>query len=92
MPFLPLFIQDLGVKDGIAFWSGMILAAQTVASIVMMPLWGKVADKYGRKPMIIRAGICLALIYLGMSLCQTLWQLLLLRLLNGMLTGFIPSS
>jgi DHA1 family multidrug resistance protein-like MFS transporter len=92
VPFLPLFIAELGVHEHLAFWSGMVMACQTVATIVMMPFWGKIADKYGRKLMIIRAGICLALIYLGMSLCQTLWQLLLLRVLNGVLTGFIPSS
>jgi DHA1 family multidrug resistance protein-like MFS transporter len=92
VPFLPLFIKDLGVEGGLAFWSGVVLAAQTIATIVMTPYWGKLADKYGRKLMIIRAGICLALIYLGMSYCQTLWQLLLLRVLNGVLTGFIPSS
>lgn len=92
MPFLPLFIKSLGMSKGLAFWSGVIMAAQTVATIVMMPFWGKVADKYGRKLMIIRAGICLALIYLGMAFCREFWQLLLLRLLNGGLTGFIPSS
>jgi DHA1 family multidrug resistance protein-like MFS transporter len=92
VPFLPLFIKDLGVKHDLAFWSGVILAAQAIATIVMTPYWGKMADKYGRKLMIVRAGICLALIYLGMSYCQTLWQLLLLRVLNGVFTGFIPSS
>jgi DHA1 family multidrug resistance protein-like MFS transporter len=92
VPFLPLFIKELGVKGGVAFWAGVTLAAQTVAMIVMLPYWGKLADKYGPKLMIIRAGICAALIYLGMSYCRTLWQLLLLRLLNGGLTGFIPAS
>jgi DHA1 family multidrug resistance protein-like MFS transporter len=92
VPFLPLFIKELGVKDRVAFWSGVTLSAQTVAMIVMLPYWGKLADKYGRKLMIIRAGICSVLIYLGMSYCWTLWQLLLLRVLNGGLTGFIPAS
>jgi DHA1 family multidrug resistance protein-like MFS transporter len=92
VPFLPLFIKEMGVKDGLAFWAGMTLSAQTMAMMVMLPYWGKLADKYGRKLMIIRAGICLALIYLGMSYCRTLWQLLLLRLINGVLTGFIPAS
>jgi DHA1 family multidrug resistance protein-like MFS transporter len=91
-PFLPLFIKELGVKGGVAFWAGVTLAAQTVATIVMMPYWGKLADKYGPKLMVIRAGICVVLIYLGMSYCRTLWQLVLLRVLNGVLTGFIPSS
>jgi DHA1 family multidrug resistance protein-like MFS transporter len=92
VPFLPLFIKELGVKSGIAFWSGITLAAQTVAMIVMLPYWGKLADKYGPKLMIIRAGICSALIYLGMAYCQSLWQLLLLRFLTGVLVGFIPAS
>jgi DHA1 family multidrug resistance protein-like MFS transporter len=92
VPFLPLFIKELGVEDGLAFWAGVTVAAQTIPLIVMLPYWGKLADKYGRKLMIIRAGICLALIYLGMSICRTLGQLLLLRMLNGALTGFIPAS
>jgi DHA1 family multidrug resistance protein-like MFS transporter len=92
VPFLPLFIKELGVKGGVTFWAGVTLAAQTVAMIVMLPYWGKLADQYGRKLMIIRAGICLILIYLGMSVCRTLGQLLLLRVLNGGLTGFIPAS
>jgi DHA1 family multidrug resistance protein-like MFS transporter len=92
VPFLPLFIKELGVTSRVAFWAGVTLAAQTVAMIVMLPYWGKLADKYGAKLMIIRAGVCGGLIYLGMSYCQTLWQLLLLRMLNGFLTGFIPGS
>jgi DHA1 family multidrug resistance protein-like MFS transporter len=92
VPFLPMFIVELGVTCGVTFWSGMTLAAQTIAAIVMLPYWGKLADKYGRKLMIIRAGVCLTLIYLGMSYCQNLWQLLFLRVLNGALTGFAPAS
>jgi DHA1 family multidrug resistance protein-like MFS transporter len=92
VPFLPLFIKELGVKGSVTFWAGVTLAAQTLAMIVMLPYWGKLADTYGCKLMIIRAGICAVLIYWGMSYCQTLWQLVLLRVLNGGLTGFIPAS
>jgi DHA1 family multidrug resistance protein-like MFS transporter len=92
VPFLPLFIKELGVKDRLAFWAGVMLAAPTVAGIVMTPYWGKLADKYGRKLMTIRAGICLMLIYMGMSYCRTLGQFLLLRILYGVLVGFIPAS
>jgi DHA1 family multidrug resistance protein-like MFS transporter len=92
VPFLPLFIKELGVKDGLAFWAGVMLAAQTIAAIVTMPFWGKLADKYGRKLLTLRAGVCAALIYLGMSYCQTLWQLFLLQVLIGVLAGFIPAS
>jgi DHA1 family multidrug resistance protein-like MFS transporter len=92
IPFLPLFIKELGIKEGIAFWAGVTLAAQTIAAIVMMPYWGKIADKYGRKLMIIRAGISLMFIHLGMSYCYNFWLLLLLRVLHGVLAGFVPSS
>jgi DHA1 family multidrug resistance protein-like MFS transporter len=92
VPFLPLFIKELGVKSGLVFWAGMILAAPTLPMIVMLPYWGKLADKYGRKTMTIRAGICLAIIYMAMSYCRTLGQLLLLRVLFGVFVGFIPAS
>jgi DHA1 family multidrug resistance protein-like MFS transporter len=91
VPFLPMFIKELGVKDGIAFWSGITLSAQTLAMIVMLPYWGKLADKYGRKLMTIRAGICTVVLYFGMSYSQTIWQFLFQRLLSGLLTGYIPT-
>jgi DHA1 family multidrug resistance protein-like MFS transporter len=92
VPFLPLFIKELGVTGGVAFWAGVTLAAPTLPMILMLPYWGKLADKYGAKLMIIRAGVCGVLIFFGMSYCRTLWQLLLLRVLSGLLTGFIPGS
>ncbi len=70
----------------------MVFASQSVASIVTLPFWGKMGDKYGQKPMTIRAGFFLSAIYFGMSACQAPWQMILLRFLNGALTGFIPGS
>ncbi len=92
VPFLPLFLKDLGITTNLPFWSGLLFTLQFIASAVMGPIWGKLSDKYGRKPMVLRAGICLSLIYLGMSLCQNYSQLLVLRIMNGILTGFIPGS
>ena len=93
IPFLPLFMKQMGIPQGeLLRWVGIIYALQAAASIVCTPFWGKIADHYGRKPMTVRAGFCLAAIYLGMSICQTPLQLAVLRFLNGALTGFIPSS
>ena len=92
VPFLPTFLREIGVGKNLYFWSGAIFAAPAIASILAMPFWGKMGDKYGRKPMIIRAGIFLIIIYFGMSFCHTPWQLVILRFLNGALTGFIPGS
>lgn len=92
VPFLPKFIQQIGGGEHLNYWVGLVFAAQSLAAIVMQPFWGKLGDKYGRKPMIIRAGICLVGVYFGMSLCQAPWQLAICRFLNGALTGFIPGS
>ena len=92
MPFLPLFMKDMGLKHNLLGWVGIVFALQSAASIIAQPFWGKMGDKYGRKPMAIRAGLCLAGIYFAMSFCQTPVQLAVLRFLNGALTGFIPMS
>jgi len=93
MPFLPLFLHEMGVPKGLLFqWSGVIFSVQSLASIITLPYWGKLGDRYGQKPMTLRAGFCLAGIYFGMSVCHTPLQLAVLRFLNGALTGFIPGS
>lgn len=68
-PFLPLFLKDLGVASNLPFWSGLLFTLQFSASALMDPFWGKTADKYGRKLMTMRAGLCLSLVYFGMSVC-----------------------
>jgi MFS family permease len=93
VPFLPLFLQQMGIKHShILHWSGWVYAAQSVACIVTMPYWGKLGDRYGRKPMCVRAGICLAGVYFGMSLCRIPIHLVIMRFLDGALTGFVPCS
>lgn len=92
VPFLSLFLKDLGVKDNLLWWTGFVFAIQAFASILAQPVWGKIGDSVGRKPMILRAGIALVLIYFGMSLCTRPWELAVLRFMNGALTGFIPGS
>jgi DHA1 family multidrug resistance protein-like MFS transporter len=92
IPFMPQFLRELGVGAQIAAWSGFVYAIQYVSGIIMQPIWGKISDRYGRKPMVIRAGFCLAFVYFGMSLCQAPWQLAMMRFLNGALTGFVPGA
>jgi DHA1 family multidrug resistance protein-like MFS transporter len=92
MPFLPRFIAELGVTDNLYTWAGLTYAVTFVASAIMSPIWGNLADRFGRKPMIIRSGISIGLIYLLMSFCTSPYQLFGLRMLNGALSGFIPSA
>lgn len=92
MPFLPRFIGELGVTANLYLWSGYTYAITFVASAVMSPIWGNLADRYGRRPMIIRSGISIGLIYMLMSFVTSPYQLFGLRMLNGALAGFIPSA
>ncbi|MBP5092739.1 MAG: MFS transporter [Abditibacteriota bacterium] len=93
VPYLSLFLKDLGVSDkSLVSWTYFVFTMQATAGIVCQPFWGKVGDAHGRKPMVLRAGVCLVFIYIFMSICRAPWQLALLRFLNGALTGFVPGS
>ena len=59
VPFLPVYLNELGAGARLLEWSGLVYSAQYVAGIVMAPLWGRLADRHGRKLMAIRAGLCL---------------------------------
>jgi DHA1 family multidrug resistance protein-like MFS transporter len=92
VPFLPQFLRELNVQDGIEGWVGIIFSLNFVGGIVMQPLWGKIADMTGRKSMIVRAGLCLSFICFGMSFSTSPWQVAFFRFLNGALTGFMPGA
>lgn len=92
VPFLPLFLQQLGVTDNLNQWSSAVFALHYISAIFFLPFWGKVADKYGQKPLMLRAGICLGSLYWLMSLATNPYQVAAVRFLNGALTGFIPCA
>ncbi len=94
-PFLALYLQhDIGMSNQheIAVWSGLIFAANFLTSFIFQPIWGKFADKYGRKIMILRSGFGMAVVTALMGLAQTPMHLLLLRMLNGTISGFNPAA
>lgn len=94
MPFLSLYINTLGKfsHQQLNFWSGIVYSGTFIVSAVVSPWWGKLADKKGRKPMILRAGIGMAVVIAAMGLVQNVWELLLLRMLQGVFAGFISNS
>ncbi len=94
LPILPLYIPQLGVSDprAVTFWSGAAMSAQAVAMAVMAPIWGAVADRYGRKLMVERAMFGGALVIGLMGFARTVEQLILLRMLQGVLTGTIAAA
>ena len=93
-PFLPLYVAELGVatKGSVAFWSGMVFSAQAVTMMVSSPIWGAVADRYGRKPMLVRATLGGAVMVVLMGFAQSAEQLVLIRIVQGMLTGVVSAT
>lgn len=93
VPFLPLFLYDLGVeKSSINLWAGVVHSSAFLVGAIMAPLWGMMADKFGKRKMVIRAGLSLAIIYALISFVQTPWQLVGVRMLHGFVGGFVPAS
>ncbi len=93
-PFLPLYLQELGVRGHaeVTLWSGAIYGANLLSAFVMAPVWGRVADRHGRKPMLLRSGFGMAMTITLMAVVRGPFELLLLRLLNGMMSGFSPAA
>jgi MFS transporter, DHA1 family, multidrug resistance protein len=94
MPFLPLYVQRLGVEDAghAAAWAGLLNTATAVTMALAAPLWGKLGDRYGQKKMLLRATLAGSMMLGLMGLVTSPWQLLLLRLLQGSLTGTVAAA
>lgn len=91
-PFLPLYFQEMGLKTDVAQWTGVAFSASFFAQAIVSPFWGAVADRIGQKPMMIRSGLAIMLVFAGMAVATSPSQIVLLRLMNGALSGFIPAS
>lgn len=94
LPFLPLYMQQLGVQEpaAIARWSGVAYGATFLSAALTAPLWGRLADRYGRKLMLIRASLGMAIAMSLMGMATAPWQLVALRLLAGLLGGYASGS
>ncbi len=88
-PFLPFYIQELGVTEPerIKFYTGLLSALPAITMGLMAPIWGILADRYGKKLMVLRSLMCGSLILLSMGLARSVEQIVILRLLQGLLTG-----
>lgn len=93
-PILPFFLFDLGVKDPLALkvYVGLIQSLPAISLAVMAPIWGALADSYGRKPMLLRAMFGGAAIMALQGLVTSPWQLLVLRIIQGCITGTVAAA
>jgi DHA1 family multidrug resistance protein-like MFS transporter len=94
LPFIPFYIREIGMTDEklVPIWAGILMAASSLTMTIFAPIWGWLSDRYGRKLMVERAMFAGALITMAMGIISNVYQLLILRLLAGALTGTISAS
>jgi MFS family permease len=90
MPFLPLYFEQLGVTDvgDIALWSGVSLGVTPAITAFMAPLWGRLADRYGRKIMVQRSLVSFVFVMAAMAYVTRPWHVVALRALQGLFAGY----
>lgn len=93
-PFIPFYIQELGVSDKseVAFYTGLTASATGLSLTLTAPIWGSLADRFGRKPMFLRALIGAGILIGVMGIAQAVWQLVLLRFLMGAFAGTMGAA
>ena len=94
IPFLPVYLQkELHVPpDQLNLWAGLVYAVTFLGATFMAPYWGAWADRVGQRKMAIRAGFGLAVTYMLGAIVQTAPQMLAVRILTGLISGFVPAS
>jgi DHA1 family multidrug resistance protein-like MFS transporter len=90
MPFLPLYFAQLGVTDvgEIALWSGLSLGVTPAVTALMAPLWGRLADRIGRKIMIERSLVSFVIVMSAMAFVTRAWHIFALRAVQGLFAGY----
>ena len=93
MPFMALYVEELGVKGAMVEWyAGLSVALSALASALVSPVWGRLADRYGRKPMMIRASMVMTFTMGGLAFVPNVFWMLFLRILNGLFAGYVPNA
>ncbi|MFC3395255.1 multidrug efflux MFS transporter MdtG [Brenneria rubrifaciens] len=94
MPFLPLYVEQLGITghSALNMWSGIVFSITFLFSAIASPFWGRLADRKGRKLMLLRSALGMCIVMVLMGLAQNIWQFLCLRAVLGVLGGFVPNA
>jgi DHA1 family multidrug resistance protein-like MFS transporter len=94
LPFIPLYVRELGVTDvaDVTRWSGLLLSGPFMVSFLATPVWGTLGDRYGQKLMVVRALVGSSACYMGMALAGNVHTLFGWRLALGGISGFLAAG
>lgn len=95
--FLPFFasqLEALGMRDRdeVAMWAGLLFGAAPLSAAIASPLWGALGDRFGRRLMVLRAMLAITLFVGAMAFARDQWDMLWLRVAQGMFSGFLAPS
>ncbi len=93
-PFLPMLIQTMGkfTDREAAFWTGIASAIMGVTLFITAPVWGIIADRWGRKPMVIRAMFGITAVSVAMAVVPNVYWLVILRAITGLFGGSMAAA
>jgi DHA1 family multidrug resistance protein-like MFS transporter len=93
-PFLPLYVKELGSTTGLSIelLAGLVYSMQAFSMMIASPIWGTLADRYGRKLMVVRAMFGSAIILLLMAFVRSAEELILMRTVQGLVTGVVGAA
>src|SRR4030095_9481128 len=86
LPLIPFYAESLGASGSEI---GLLISAFSIAQLVSAPLWGKLSDRDGRRPVIVLALAISALAYVVFALAQSMWLLFLSRIVQGVGGGTV---
>ena len=94
LPFTPFFIQEIGITDpdAVRRWTGITASVTAITLGAIAPVWGILADRFGRKLMILRSMGTGAAILFAMSFVKSIEGIVVLRLAQGLLTGTVTAA
>lgn len=94
LPFFPTLVEQLGEtnRDEIALWAGILYGAAPLSAALMGPIWGSLGDRYGRRLMVLRSMAAITVFVGAMAFATSTWQMLVLRILQGVFSGYIAPS
>jgi DHA1 family multidrug resistance protein-like MFS transporter len=91
-PFIPIILQDLGITRHLAAWVGGLVGSFFVMSFLLTPVWGGLADHFGKRTLMVRAGFGMGAGFAVLPLAPNVWAILAIFLVIGAANGYIPGA
>ena len=93
-PFMPLYIREIGdfSNTDAAFWAGIATSVSGIAMFFSAPLWGMIADRWGRKPMVLRAMFGASIVLALTGLAPNTYVVIGLRFTQGLFSGTVSAA